>query len=197
MLGKIGTLEGSTNVVKDAADMIKNAEVEQSKITKSVLVIDEAQDMDEHEFELIRALMTINDDMRVIAVGEDDQNIYEFRGSNSEHLKTLIKHYGATKYEMTEYYRSKTNMIALANAFAKTITNRMKSAPVEDVTEENGTVRITHHTHSNTEEALVSELMATYREGKACVLTNTNDEALRILGPFIEERKKSRADTIS
>ena len=151
LLGKIGTLEASSNVVKDAAEMIRNGEVEQGKITKSVLVIDEAQDMDEHEFELVKALMTINDDMRVIAVGDDDQNIYEFRGSNSEHLRTLIEHYGATKYEMTENYRSKTNVIALANAFAESITDRMKSAPIEAVTEEAGVVRITHHTCANME----------------------------------------------
>lgn len=65
--------------------------------------------MDENEFNLIRALMNRNDDMRVIAVGDDDQNIYEFRGSNSDYLKTLITEYGARKYEMTENYRSKSN----------------------------------------------------------------------------------------
>ena len=56
-LGKIGTLEASENIVRDAAEMIRNGEVEQGKITKTVLVIDEAQDMDEHEFALVRALM--------------------------------------------------------------------------------------------------------------------------------------------
>ncbi len=40
-------------------------------------VIDETQDMDEDEFGLIRALMEYNEEMRVIAVGDDDQNIYE------------------------------------------------------------------------------------------------------------------------
>ena len=192
LLGKIGTLEASSNVVKDAAEMIRNGEVEQGKITKSVLVIDEAQDMDEYEFELVKALMTINDDMRVIAVGDDDQNIYEFRGSNSEHLRTLIEHYGATKYEMTENYRSKTNVIALANAFAESITDRMKSAPVEAVTEEAGVVRITHHTCANMEEAVVNKLLATYKTGKACVLTNTNDEALRILGLLLKHGKRAK-----
>ena len=192
LLGKIGTLEASSNVVKDAAEMIRNGEVEQGKITKSVLVIDEAQDMDEHEFELVKALMTINDDMRVIAVGDDDQNIYEFRGSNSEHLRTLIEHYGATKYEMTENYRSNTNVIALANAFAGSITDRMKSAPIEAVTDESGVVRITHHTCANMEEAVVNELLATYKNGKACVLTNTNDEALRILGLLLKHGKRAK-----
>ena len=192
LLGKIGTLEASSNVVKDAAEMIRNGEVEQGKITKSVLVIDEAQDMDEHEFELVKSLMTINDDMRVIAVGDDDQNIYEFRGSNSEHLRTLIEHYGATKYEMTENYRSNTNVIALANAFAGSITDRMKSAPIEAVTDESGVVRIKHHTCANMEEAVVNELLATYKNGKACVLTNTNDEALRILGLLLKHGKRAK-----
>ena len=192
LLGKIGTLEGSSNVVKNAAEMIRNGEVEQGKITKSVLVIDEAQDMDEHEFELVKSLMTINDDMRVIAVGDDDQNIYEFRGSNSEHLKTLIEYYGATKYEMTENYRSNTNVIDLANAFAESITNRMKSAPIEAVTDEAGVVRITHHTCDNMEEAVVNELLATYKTGKACVLTNTNDEALRVLGLLLKNGKRAK-----
>lgn len=43
--------------------MIKNGEVEQGKIVKSVLVIDEAQDMDANEFDLISAMMQANDDM--------------------------------------------------------------------------------------------------------------------------------------
>ena len=80
---------------------------------KSVLVIDEAQDMDTHEFALVRALMGHNDDMRVIAVGDDDQNIYEFRGSDSGHLKTLIGEYGAAKYEMNDNYRSVAPVVAL------------------------------------------------------------------------------------
>lgn len=46
---------------------------------KNVLVIDEAQDMNEDEFSLIEALIRHNDDMRIIAVGDDDQSIYEFR----------------------------------------------------------------------------------------------------------------------
>ena len=86
--------------------MIFNGEVEPGKITKSVLVIDEAQDMSEKDFTLVRALMQSNDDMRVIAVGDDDQNIFGFRGSDSKYLRLLVDNYGATKYEMPENYRS-------------------------------------------------------------------------------------------
>lgn len=75
--------------------------------------------MDANEFDLISAMMQANDDMRVIAVGDDDQNIYAFRGSDSKYLRTLIENRGATKYEMTENYRSGATIVALANSFAK------------------------------------------------------------------------------
>ena len=192
LLGKVGTLEASNNVVRDAAAMIRNGEVEKGKITKTVLVIDEAQDMDEHEFELVKALMTINEDMRVIAVGDDDQNIYEFRGSNSVYLKSLIKDYGAIQYEMIENYRNCSSITALANEFAKKITNRMKSTPIEAVVKESGNVKITRHVCSNMEEAVVKELLENDKRGKNCILTNTNDEALRVLGLLLKHGKRAK-----
>ncbi len=182
LLGKIGNLEGAENVVRDAAQRIANDEVEHGRITKSVLVIDEAQDMDENEFALIRALMQSNDEMRVIAVGDDDQNIYEFRGSDSSHMQCLIDEYGAARYELIENYRSKANIVALANRFAESITHRMKRHPTEAMRKENGTVQIVRHTSENMEAAVVRQIAELYRGGKAAVLTGTNDEALRVLG---------------
>ncbi|HAJ78542.1 MAG TPA: RecQ family ATP-dependent DNA helicase, partial [Fibrobacteres bacterium] len=90
LLGKVGSLVKSDEIVKMAIDNIRNKSVEASRITKTVLVIDEAQDMDEDEFNLIRALMEQNEEMRVIAVGDDDQNIFEFRGSSPKYLEQFI-----------------------------------------------------------------------------------------------------------
>lgn len=181
LLGKVGSLDGVENVVKDAAEMIRNGEVELGRITKTVVVIDEAQDMDQHEFALIEALMQRNDNMRIIAVGDDDQNIYEFRGSNSDYLRSFISKYGAVQYEMVDNYRSKANIVALSNAFVSTISNRMKFAPGRAVQQENGIVQLIHHNCFYLEEAVVNQLVATYKNGTACVLTNTNDEAMRVL----------------
>lgn len=192
LLGKIGSLEGIENVVRDAAQMINNGEVEIGRITKRVLVIDEAQDMDENEFSLIQALMKRNDDMRVIAVGDDDQNIYEFRGADSKYLKTLITEYGANMYEMMENYRSRPNIVAFANAFAATVRNRIKTDPIQAVQTENGIVQLIHHSSSNLEEPVVNHILSTYQGGKACVLTNTNDEALRIVGLLTKHGIRAR-----
>lgn len=182
LLGRIGSLEGAEDVVKNATEMIYNGEVELGRITKTVVVIDEAQDMDENEFALIEALMSRNDDMRIIAVGDDDQNIYEFRGSDSEYLRSLITNHGAATYEMPENYRSAPNIVALANAFAASITNRMKRVPCTAVSQINGTVRLTRHISDNLEEPIAREIISSDHDGKVCVLTNTNEEALRVLG---------------
>ena len=185
-------MEGVDDVVKNAGDMICNGEVEPNKITKSVLVIDEAQDMDENEFNLIRALMQNNEDMRIIAVGDDDQNIYQFRGSDPKYLRSLAEDYGAVLYEMLENYRSRPNIVALGNAFAGRIQNRMKGAPVQAVQMEEGIVHITRHTCKNMAEAVVQQILETRSNEKACVLTNTNDEALQILSLLSEKSCRAK-----
>ena len=47
---KIGSLDGVNDVVQNAAQMIENGEVEPGRIAKTVVVIDEAQDMDKDEY---------------------------------------------------------------------------------------------------------------------------------------------------
>ena len=91
LLGRIGNLEDAKDIVSKAAKMINQGEVEPTKIGKTVLVIDEAQDMGKEEYDLVNALIANNEEMRVIAVGDDDQNIYEFRGSNSRYMYQLTQ----------------------------------------------------------------------------------------------------------
>ena len=194
LLGRIGNLESSQNIVKDAAAMIANGDVEQGKITKNVLVIDEAQDIDEHEFALVSALMKANEDMRIIAVGDDDQNIYEFRGASSKFIKKLIEDYGAKKYEMIENYRSASSIVEFSNNFVNQINNRMKVAQCKSVSNNKGLVKITCYISENMEEAIVDAFISRYRGGTTCFLTNTNEEALKILG--VLNRKGKRAKLI-
>jgi ATP-dependent DNA helicase RecQ len=102
LLGRVGTIDKADAIIKTTVDKIRNNEVEISRITKTVLVIDEAQDMDADEFELIKVLMEKNEEMRVIAVGDDDQNIYEWRGADSKYLLSFITEKKAAKYELIE-----------------------------------------------------------------------------------------------
>ena len=187
LLGRIGNLEDAKNVVPKAVQMIRDGEVEPERMAKSVLVIDEAQDMDEDEFNLVRALMDANDGMRVIAVGDDDQNIYEFRGSDSKYMRSLINDYDATMYELIENYRSQNTIIQYSNAFVHFIPNRLKNKDIIAVKKEDGIVQVIKHNFPNTEEALTNQLTLHKDESSCCVMTSTNDEAFRILGLLLKK----------
>lgn len=183
LLGKNGNLEEAHDVVKTAVEKIRNGEVEPGRISKSVVVVDEAQDMDENEFALLCALMEHNENaMRLIAVGDDDQNIYEFRGSNSDYLKSLLTEHNAVSYEMTTNYRSCRRVVLAANTFAQQIRNRMKRTPIEAASAEAGEVVVARHTSKNLEVPLVRHFLKRNPQGRTCVLTSTNEEALRVLG---------------
>ena len=112
------------------------------------VAIDEAQDMDAHEYALIQALMEHNEEMRVIAVGDDDQNIYEFRGASSEYMVNLILEKQATLYELVENYRSKSNLVQFSNQFAARIPLRLKDTPIIPKQTDLGKIKLVRY-HSN------------------------------------------------
>lgn len=180
LLGRIGNLDDVSGVVAKAAEMINNGEVEQNHIGKTVLVIDEAQDMGSDDYALVSALMSANEDMRVIAVGDDDQNIYEFRGSDSKYMYELSKEAGGRFIEMTENYRSSRRVVGAANDFVKSIRRRLKSAPIVSMSNEEGEVKITRHISKHMYLPVADEVM---RRGKGttCILTQTNEEAVVML----------------
>ena len=177
LLGRIGSLDGVKDVVAKAAQMIENGDVEPNRIAKTVLVIDEAQDMSNEEYALVRALMSFNEEMRVIAVGDDDQNIFEFRGSDSRFMTQLLNESNARLIEMTENYRSSHQVVKFANTFVKQIQGRMKTNPIISMIPKDGLVFIRHHVSDIMYQPLVDDLLSHHREGSTCVLTQTNEEA--------------------
>lgn len=186
LLGKVGNLEKSDLIIKKTIEKIENKEVEASRITKTVLVIDEAQDMDQDEFNLINALMEHNEEMRVIMVGDDDQNIFEFRGASSKYLEQFITINNATKYELIENYRSKTNLVEFTNQFVKTIRQRLKETPIIANQTDNGRIKLVRYQSSNLITPLVHDILTTDIVGTSCVLTKTNEEALQITGLLLK-----------
>ena len=201
LLGRVGNLDEAGDVVKQAAEMINNGEVEPNRISKTVLVIDEAQDMSKDDYALVSALMKANEEMRVIAVGDDDQNIYEFRGSNSQYLYELAQTEHSRFIEMTENYRSLRHIVDTANDFARNIRQRIKSTPIISMSQEDGEVRIVKHPYEIQEKKVymyqpiledVTRLLGsnTSKEADASsrkknetisILTQTNEEAVIML----------------
>ncbi len=182
LLGKVGSLSLSENVVKDTVAMIRAGEIETNRITKTVLVVDEAQDMNGDEYDLVKALMEVNEEMKVILVGDDDQNIYGFRNADSRHMQTLITEHNAVKYELTENYRSKPEIVQFANSWAETIRNRMKSQPGYAVQQTSGEVAITEHAGTKLVVPVVNAILSASLKGTTAVLTRSNEEAMLVNG---------------
>ncbi|MEA1786003.1 RecQ family ATP-dependent DNA helicase [Arenibacter sp. GZD96] len=192
LLGKVGSLEKSDEILRKTIDKIKSREVEPSRITKTVLVIDEAQDMDEDEFNLINALMEQNEEMRVIAVGDDDQNIYEFRGASSKYLEQFIQVNKAVKHELVENYRSKSNLVDFTNQYVTRIHHRLKDIPIIAKQTDNGKIKLVRYQSGNLITPLVHDLHTTELTGTTCVLTKTNEEALQITGLLLKNEMQAR-----
>ncbi|MCD8122402.1 MAG: RecQ family ATP-dependent DNA helicase [Clostridiales bacterium] len=206
LLGRVGDLEKldeDQNVIRAATEMIRNGDVESGRVTKTALVIDEAQDIDEAEYALIQALIEKNEEMRVIAVGDDDQNVYGFRGSDSRFMQSLVTEYHATVYELLDNYRSSRRIVAFANVYAQTIVKRMKNNPIHAVKEEDGEVTLIRFRDNHFERAVVEDVvrltdaeLTEKEEGEESIgiLTATNLEAANLV--FLLEKRQSRLPVV-
>ncbi|MEZ4829192.1 MAG: RecQ family ATP-dependent DNA helicase [Bacteroidia bacterium] len=187
LLGKPGSLEKSSTIIREAVEKIRNGQVEQGRITKTVVVIDEAQDMSEEEFQLILALTERNDDMKIIAVGDDDQNIFEFRKSSSKYMHYFINEKNATKHELVENFRSRHNLVEFANVFAEKIPNRLKTLPIVAQSHQNGTLAVVRYKSEEIITPLVKAVIDAPLSGSTCIITPTNGDVLQITGILLSQ----------
>ena len=96
------------------------------------ILVDEYQDIDESQYELISALAGRTDSdpdrkLTILAVGDDDQNIYTWRGANVEFIQRFREDYAAEIHYLVENYRSTGHIIAAANALIAHNRDRMKT----------------------------------------------------------------------
>ncbi len=134
-----GILREATRWLKGEADVMG---AEPGELREHILrgvehvLIDEYQDVDADEYAFIRALSGIDTDEdgrrpTLLAVGDDDQSIYGFKGANVAYIEQFCDDYSAHKHLLLENYRSSANIIVAANRLIATNRTRMKmDAPV-------------------------------------------------------------------
>ena len=124
----IALLKGESDVLGFADGQARDALLSRF----SHILVDEYQDIDEEQYELVslltgRTLKEKEQKLTILAVGDDDQNIYRFRGANVDFIRRFKKDYQAKVHYLTENYRSTTNIIAAVNALIIHNQDRMKS----------------------------------------------------------------------
>jgi ATP-dependent DNA helicase RecQ len=95
------------------------------------ILVDEYQDIGPDQYALISALAgrTLDDGERklsLFAVGDDDQNIYAFRGASVEFIRCFTDDYAARPAYLTENFRSSRQIIEAANVVIEQSRERMK-----------------------------------------------------------------------
>lgn len=88
------------------------------------LIVDEYQDVNPAQERLI-ALLT-GPDVQLCVVGDDQQAIYQWRGSDVRGIVDFDKRYdGVATFAITTNWRSRPTLISTANAFAQSISERI------------------------------------------------------------------------
>lgn len=96
------------------------------------LLVDEYQDIEEEHYQLVRALVGRQDEqnypLMLLAVGDDDQNIYEWRGTQNTYIRRFCEDYDVKEFDfLTFNYRSSQYIIQAANAVIDSQPNRLKA----------------------------------------------------------------------
>lgn len=97
----------------------------------SHILVDEYQDIDQDQYDLVsaiagRSLEESDDKLAIMAVGDDDQNIYAFRGANVDFIRQFKKDYQCGSVYLVENYRSSANIIEASNRLISRNKDRMK-----------------------------------------------------------------------
>jgi len=88
------------------------------------ILVDEFQDTNEIQYAWIR--MLAGDQVSVMAVGDDDQSIYGWRGAKIANIRNFQNDYpGAELIKLEQNYRSTATILAAANAVIENNTGRM------------------------------------------------------------------------
>ena len=180
LIGQMGDLQKSENIIRESIQLLNDGELDSTQISnKSVLLLDEFQDVNRDEWELIKTIISIAGSIKVVAVGDDDQNIYGFRGSSNSYLREFGSDFNAVQYSLVKNYRSIPSIVWFNNEFLKTIQNRMKReelAPVRKELKEG--VKLVRYTSGFLMKPTVDSLVTLETTGTRAVLVRTNEEAL-------------------
>jgi DNA helicase-2/ATP-dependent DNA helicase PcrA len=116
-----------TTMIAEAVVEIRTNEILQARLSEGLkyLVVDEYQDINPLQEELIRQLHRLG--ANVCVVGDDDQTIYQWRGSDIGHILRFGKAYpDVHKVGLNENFRSSEGVIKTARGIAEGLHERLE-----------------------------------------------------------------------
>ena len=154
----------------------------------TIIMIDEYQDINKEQFELIQAIMK-RSEAKIVAVGDDDQNIYEFRGSDNGYIRNFEEYFDAERCELTKNFRSTQAIVDFTNGFIEAGKGRLKSRSLVSGRRENESLLSLNkpsiitlfESDTGNIEHEIKKILEVYKDEKDIgILAFTNDTVLQI-----------------
>lgn len=181
-------------IVQAAVETLEDSEMRQ-RIVGGIrhLVVDEYQDINPAQFRLIQSLAS--EGAHVCAVGDDDQAIYQWRGSSVSYIQHFARHFpGAIRVDLHHNRRSLSSIVQAAADFADTIDTRLDKRM--EPTREHDLPAVVHFRTGNAEDeaaAVIETIQQLHAQGvpyrdMAMLFRSVRTST----GPFIEALADSR-----
>ncbi|MBP51913.1 MAG: hypothetical protein CMI27_02085 [Opitutae bacterium] len=168
---------------------------------KTVLILDEFQDITEDSFQFVKTLYDqlsgqqnqdqTNTDLKLLAVGDDDQCIMELTtGASANFLQKYCHTFGEkqnkeiTKYNLSYNFRSGQNIVNTCEKFASNIVNRaQEKIPMQSFRNQTNEVFLHQYSTPHCFTKISEIIKNSYdpdRHYSLTILTHTNEQVLSI-----------------
>jgi ATP-dependent DNA helicase RecQ len=174
--------------IEEATRAINNGNVKLPYTT--VLVLDEFQDINDKSFKLVKAIYNANNkDLKIIAVGDDDQCIMNHIGADVTFIDKFEKEFAENddgenlfkQYELLCNFRSHKNIVEYSNNFISTVKHRYKHNPLYSSSLEDGLISIyTYNSSSSLVMPIIKLIKQEEKLNNIAILAFTNDEVMQI-----------------
>lgn len=183
------------SVVAQAAQLVAEGAIEIP--FKTVLVLDEYQDINADGFALVEAIAKAHENKkRIIAVGDDDQCILKgVNGADVGFIERFKKVFGLNEegepsyaqIELLTNFRSDHRIVAYANAFVGTISGRFKQASLRAHSRHEGEVCVLRCRTPYLQQPTLLRVQESMRVGGSlAVLAHSNNEVAQMYALLLE-----------
>lgn len=157
--------------------------IERIRNRKRYYIIDEYQDINKIQFDIIKLLL--DKDENIFVVGDDDQSIYSFRGSNPEFLtkfSTFFK--DCRQYKATTSYRCPSDILNFTNRLI--INNKERvDKQIQHKSVQSGNVDISLYERADIQAKKIADIIASGEDfADHMIIYRTNLQAVPFIARF-------------
>lgn len=164
--------------IKD--DKQKGVLLDEFKSTYTTVMIDEYQDISPIQYNIMREFLNVIGDRHFVAIGDDDQSIYRFRGSEPKIIIDFeFKHLNAQRLYLSTNYRCPQNILSFVAP--SIVKNKTRIAKTLQVASEGGNVNYidTQYGYQEFVDRVTEDFTRTVRKTDLAILVR--DNALRMI----------------